>query len=211
MSQDKKPLRFSRLAHQAFQGYWQAGILYELPVVALILIVVGIASSGRHPAFLVFAVLGVVVFLLPTIAGAIGRISGRAANGRLVARSAEELRQREFSPQLVFCGNLSSEALFVDPAGGRVAAVDAAGNMEIFGISELDGILLRSEKFTRLGGSPSWVRYSLIFSRGENRHSLLFSSRRRARRLFCKAQGVLGDAVPFRDETTSRNKSGRRL
>jgi hypothetical protein len=198
--------------HTRFQrspGYWQAGTLYELPVIALVLIVFGVATSSRHPAFLLFALLGAAVFLLPNIAAAVARIQGRGANRRLVQRSREELRTRAFCPEQLFCGNLSQEALFVDPAAGRVAAVAADGNIALFSISELDHISLRSQKFTRLGGSPSWIRYSLVFSRGEENYSLLFSSGRRARRQFRKAQAVFGYVVPVRDETAPKPECER--
>lgn len=179
------------------RGYRQQGMLYELPILAVLLSIVGLVLASYHPSFLILVGLGVLVFFVPGILGLIGR----AGDARRVKRSVNELRLAGFSQDLLLHGNRGDRTLLFDAKQEIMAVIDSDGKVEQFGIKNLQEVVLKADTVTRLGGSPSWTWYFMDFKRAETHDTLIYSGRRRARNALEHVRQLIGAAVPVHDRT----------
>ena len=176
---------------------WQRGMLYEWPILAFLITIVGIVLASYHPGFLILAGLGILVFFVPGILGLIKRVG----DARRVRRSVHELHRAGFSPVLRLHGNRGDKTILFDGKHEKMAVIDSNGKVEQFGVESLQEVDLKIDTVTRLGGTPSWTWYFMEFKRAERHDTLIYSSRRRARNALRRVRQLVGNAVPVHDRT----------
>lgn len=176
--------------------------MYEIPLLAFAAILAGLFLMPSHPAFFILIILGLLVFLWPTLAPAIYNVY----LAWRVNRAANSLRTTGFATDIILRGNRSEGAVALDAKAGVVAFIDPAGKTEVVALADIKGIELTTATHTKLGGSPSWTWHYMKFERPEGENILVYSSRFRARRLLKKLGRLIGHAVPVHDGTGKRTE-----
>lgn len=170
----------------------EAGTLYELPILGFILMLAGIFLSSRHPGFLVLTGLGIIVLFLPSILDFLSRIKNRTEDRHLIALCAAEFTRRGSSPGLALRGNRSAGVVVFDSAAKQVAVAVPEIPIQIFDTRDLKTTLTQGE-VSKLGG-PKMLRYYMEFTLpGKKSLMLVFTSRRKAKRMFGKVKKITGD------------------
>ncbi|MEW6670121.1 MAG: hypothetical protein AB1427_00375 [Thermodesulfobacteriota bacterium] len=178
-------------------GCRQEGMLYEWPILAFLLSIVGVVLASYHPGFLILVGLGIVVFFVPWILGLIRSIG----DARRVKKSIQALCLAGFSQDLLLHGNRGDKTFVFDATRKKMAVIDSYGKVEQHGLETLQEVVLKADIVTRLGGTPSWTWYFMEFKCAEIHDTLIYTSRRRARNALKRVRQLVGADVPVHDRT----------
>ena len=174
---------------------YQTGTLYELYFIGLLLAVVGIVLSSKHPAFLVLTAIGVGLPFLPSILELrdVLRSSARAK------KHWKDLCMQGFKPAAVVRARMREGGAYVavDIDAGKVAFITSE-NSQLMDLADIKEVSLTSGTVNQWG-KPDVTRYGFQFvPKGDaNRFGLSFPKKSKAVKAFNSLRKVLDGRVTF--------------
>lgn len=177
----------------------QSGTLYELYIIALLLVIVGGALSDKHPAFLVLVVAGIGIFLLPTILNMLGWLVTIFHHAPAAKKRLKDLCTQGFKPAAVVRAQVSESGAYVavDIEAGKVAFITPETS-QLLDLSAIKEVQLTSGTIMQWG-KPDRKRYGFNFVPKDNTKNfgLSYPKKSKAVKAFNSLRKVLDGRVTF--------------
>ena len=177
----------------------QTGTLYELYIIAVILVIAGVLLAGKHPAFLVLVAAGIVLFLLPWFLGVRDWLATLFRHAPAAKKRLQELCTEGFRPAVVVRARVREGGAYIaaDIEAGKVAFITQE-DCTLVDLSTIKEVQLTSGTVSQWG-KPERKRYGFSFVPKDNseRFGLSYPRKAEASKSFRKLREVLNGHITF--------------